>query len=86
MDLVPVLAGIGGFVLLWSALKNKHPMDVIQFSLQGLPLDGARPLSPDIGGIIGGIVDDIIPGSYDPSTGGQMPTVPNNPAEGGGFI
>jgi hypothetical protein len=82
MDLVPVLAGIGGIILLWSALKNKHPMDVIQFSLQGLPLDGARPLSPDIGGLLGA----IIPGSYDPTTAGQAPgTMPNNANEGGGM-
>lgn len=83
MDLVPVLAGIGGIILMWSALKNKHPLDVIQFSLQGKPLDTARPLSPDIGGLLGA----IIPGSYDPSTAGQgaMPTMPNNANEGGGM-
>ena len=45
MDLVAVLAGCVGGILVWSALKNKHPLDVIQFSLQGKPLDGARPLN-----------------------------------------
>lgn len=85
MDLVPVLAGIGGIILMYAALKNKHPLDMIQLTLQGMPLDGARPLSPDIGGLLGA----IIPGSYDPTTAGQTPgpgAMPNNANEGGGFI
>jgi hypothetical protein len=45
MDLVAVLTGCVGAILVWSALKNKHPLDVIQFSLQGKSLDGARPLN-----------------------------------------
>lgn len=45
MDLVAVLTGCVGAILVWSALKNKNPLDVIQFSLQGKPLDSARPLN-----------------------------------------
>lgn len=45
MDLVAVLTGCVGGILVWCAIKNKHPLDVIQFSLQGKPLDGARPLN-----------------------------------------
>jgi hypothetical protein len=44
MDLVAVLTGCVGGILMWCAVKNKHPLDVIQFSLQGKPLDKARPM------------------------------------------
>jgi hypothetical protein len=44
MDLVGVLAGCIGGILMWCAIKNKHPLDVIKFSLQGKPLDSARPM------------------------------------------
>lgn len=44
MDLVAVLTGCVGGILMWSAVKNKHPLDVIKFSLQGKPLDTARPM------------------------------------------
>jgi hypothetical protein len=45
MDLTAVLAGCVGAILVWSAIKNKHPLDVIKLSLQGQSLDGARPLN-----------------------------------------
>lgn len=45
MDLVAVLTGCVGGILVWCAIKNKHPLDVIKLSLQGQPLDSARPLN-----------------------------------------
>lgn len=45
MDLVAVLTGCVGGILVWCAIKNKHPLDVIKLSLQGQPLDGARALN-----------------------------------------
>ena len=44
MDLVAVLAGCIGGILMWCAVKNKHPLDVVQFTLQGKSLDTARPM------------------------------------------
>lgn len=51
MDLTGVLAGCVGAILVWCAIKNKHPLDVIQFSLQGKPLDTARPLNALVPGV-----------------------------------
>lgn len=44
MDLIPVIAGVVGGVLMWSALKNKNPLEVIQLALQGQPVEKAKPL------------------------------------------
>jgi hypothetical protein len=45
VPLVPVIAGIAGALLIWCALKNKHPLDVIQRALQGGDIMGSRPLA-----------------------------------------
>jgi hypothetical protein len=42
VDLVAVLAGISGGVLVWCSLKNKHPLQVVQLALSGgNPMDAA---------------------------------------------
>jgi hypothetical protein len=35
VDLVAVLSGISGAVLVWSALKNKNPIKAVQLALSG---------------------------------------------------
>lgn len=82
MDTIPVISGIAGFVLIWSALKNKHPLDVIQFALQGKSLDGARPMftpPPDGLGLTPPSQEYTQPG---PDGG---PGLANNPYVGGGI-
>lgn len=82
MDTIPVITGIAGFVLIWSALKNKHPLDVIQFALQGKPLDGARPLfTPPLEG---GLTAPPEQEYTQPGPDGG-PGLANNPYVGGGI-
>ena len=45
MDVLPVAIGIMGFVVLYGAVRNKRPDDIIRLALQGKPLDTARPIS-----------------------------------------
>jgi hypothetical protein len=40
-----VLVGIGGAVVLYGAVTNRNPIDVIKLTLQGKDIAGARPLS-----------------------------------------
>jgi hypothetical protein len=44
MDLIPVVAMMAGGVLIWAALKNKNPLDVVQRALQKQPVEQARPI------------------------------------------
>jgi hypothetical protein len=69
MDLLPVVVGVAGGVLIWCALKNKNPLDVVQFALQRKDINTARPMfaTPVAGAV----------------TGGSVP-LPNGPNEGGG--
>jgi hypothetical protein len=43
MDLVGVLAGITGAVLVWASLKNKHPIQAVQLALSGGNPNDAGP-------------------------------------------
>ena len=45
MDLVGVLAGISGAVLVWCSLKNKHPIQVVQLALSGKDPNTAAPFT-----------------------------------------
>lgn len=44
MDTLPIVTGIAGFVILWGAIRNKNPLEAIQFALQGKDPNTARPL------------------------------------------
>jgi len=44
MDLLPVVIGVAGGVLVWAALKNKNPLEVIQLALQGKDVNTAKPM------------------------------------------
>lgn len=45
MDLTAVLAGISGAVLVWAALKNKHPIKAVQLALSGGDPNTAPPFT-----------------------------------------
>jgi hypothetical protein len=44
MDLLPVVIGVAGGVLIWAALKNKNPLEVVQLALQGKDVNTAKPM------------------------------------------
>ena len=44
MDLLPVVIGVAGGVLVWAALKNKNPLEVVQLALQGKDVNTAKPM------------------------------------------
>lgn len=45
MDLTAVLAGLSGAVLVWCALRNKHPIKVVQLALSGGDPNTAPPFT-----------------------------------------
>lgn len=45
MDLVAVLAGISGAVLVWASLKNKNPLEAIKLALSGGDPNAAQPFT-----------------------------------------
>jgi hypothetical protein len=45
VDLVAVLAGISGAVLIWASLKNKHPIKAVQLALSGGDPNAAPPFT-----------------------------------------
>lgn len=53
LDAVPVVIGIAGFVILWGAVRNRNPIDVIQLVLKGESPLGARPLDPVAASVAG---------------------------------
>lgn len=69
MDLIAVVSGAFGAVLMWCALKNKNPLEVIQFSLQGKDPHTARPLSTV-----------TLPGSPAATNPDGTPVAPGSPA------
>lgn len=68
MDLVGVLAGITGGVLVWCSLKNKHPLEVVRLALSGGDPNTAKPITALIDTAAG-------------SDGGPGLTGPNGPLE-----
>lgn len=87
---VNVLMGIAGAVILYGAVTNRNPIDVIKLTLQGQPLDKARPIShPGTGFGPGTIPGNQLPGTpgadgdartdppgFDPDTEGVIPRLP----------
>jgi hypothetical protein len=45
LDLVAVLSGISGGVLIWCSLKNKHPIEVVKLALTGGDPNAAKPFT-----------------------------------------
>ena len=64
MDLVGVLAGLTGAVLVWASLKNKHPIIAVQLALSGGDPNAAPPFTA---------ATDAATAAPGPSTGGTGP-------------
>lgn len=45
MDLVAVLSGISGAVLVWASLKNKNPLEAVKLALSGGDPNSAPPFT-----------------------------------------
>ena len=45
MDVLPIAIGIAGFVILYGAIRNKRPDDIIRLALQRKDIATARPLA-----------------------------------------
>lgn len=43
-DVLTITLALAGTVILYGAIKNRNPIDVIKLTLQGKPLDSATPL------------------------------------------
>lgn len=53
LDATPIVVGIAGFVILWGAVRNKNPIDVIRLVLSGKSPYTARPLDPVAAAVAG---------------------------------
>lgn len=76
MDVIPVVTGIAGFVLLWAGIKNKHPLKAIQLALQGQDPNTAPPL-------VTGILGSSLLGSGIPAGAVPSETLPGTPQADG---
>lgn len=63
IETITVVMAIAGVVLLYGAVKNKNPLEVIKLALQGKDVSGAAPLSTGGGGGGGGLLTTTIPGT-----------------------
>ena len=73
MPLLPIVIGLAGFVVLYGAVRNKRPDDIIRLALQGKDVAGARPLSAPIVPA-GAIPSQTLPGT--PQAGDDARTDP----------
>jgi len=86
MELLPVVALVGGGVCLYGAIKNKNPIGVVTAALTGKPLSEVPPLMQDSSGGTGIPGDTNLPGVIPKS---KVPVDPKNPQDSnvpkGGF-
>ncbi len=61
LDVLTVTLALAGMVVLYGAIKNKNPLDVIKLTLQGKPLDLAGPLAVPGAGLV-----QTVPGTAAP--------------------
>lgn len=67
IEIVPLMMVVGGSVLLYGAIKNKNPIDVVKNALTGKSLASARPLNSAAAGNPGAGPGSI-PGTQLPGT------------------
>jgi len=60
LETIPVVILVGAIVLLYGAIRNKNPIDVIKLALSGKSLDGAKPM------MTGGGATQTVPGTPHP--------------------
>lgn len=99
MDTLPIVTGIAGFVILWGAIRNKNPLEAIQFALQGKDPNTARPLYTPAGPA-GAVPSQSLPGTPQADADARtdppgfvpgpntyvVPILPNEAAQGGGVM
>lgn len=92
LQLLPIVLGIAGFIVLYGAIENKNPLDVVKLAVQGKDLAGAAPLSGSggnttagpgsiPGGSLGGTPEAdgdarTDPPGFDPNTDDVIPRLP----------
>lgn len=79
MELLPVVALVGGSVCLYGAVKNKSPIGVITAALTGKPLSEVPPLMSDASGGGAPLAADPLPGVI------PKDQIPPSNVPGGGF-
>lgn len=62
LETITVVMAVAGMVLLYGAVKNKNPLEVIKLALQGKDVNSAAPLSTGGGGG-GGLLTKTIEGT-----------------------
>lgn len=72
MEILPVVTGIAGGVLLWAGMKNKHPLKAIQLALQGQDPNAAPPL-------VTGVLGSGLLGNQPPAGAVPSETLPGTP-------
>lgn len=45
LNIVAVVMIVGGFILLYGAIKNLNPLNVVQNALSNKPLSSAKPIN-----------------------------------------
>lgn len=68
IEIVPLMMVVGGSVLLYGAIKNKNPIEVVKLALTGKPISGAKPLNSNAVGENQGAGPGAIPGTQLPGT------------------
>lgn len=66
IKLLPIVLGITGFIVLYGAIQNRNPIDVVRLAVQGEPISGAAPLDGSSGNNTAG--PGAIPGDQIPGT------------------
>lgn len=99
MDILPVVVGIGGAVLIWGAIRNKNPIEAIKLTLQGQDPNGASPISSTTVTMPAGAVpSESLPGTPQPGDDARtdppgftpgpntyvVPILPGEAQQGGG--
>lgn len=65
MDVLPLALGIAGFVILYGAVRNLRPDDVVKLALQGKDVKGARPIAAPL---VRSTMPGTVPGTAIPGT------------------
>ncbi len=76
LQTLPLVVGVAGAVLLYGAVTNRNPLDVIKLALTGKPLNTAKPLF-NAGASTGGPTTSLN-GPTLPGTGSSAPGAPNS--------
>lgn len=101
-DTLPIVILVAGMVLMYSAISNRNPIDVLNISLTGGDLDTARPIMTDSSNAPpgpGAVDGATLPGTpqadgdartdppgFDPKRDDVLPILPGEGAAGSGVV